>query len=69
MKKYAFLSKYEFSCILMREKQNKTLIKRIMKILLYNIKVYGLFMNFIEFIQKIKSLFLVARQRKWHILL
>ena len=47
MKKYAFLLKYEFSCILMGEKQNKTLIKRIIKKLLYNIKVYLLFMNFI----------------------
>ena len=49
----------------MGEKQNKTLIKRNIKILLYNIKVYVHFMNFIKFTQKIKkkSLFLVARQR------
>ena len=47
MKKYAFLLKCEFSCILMGEKENKTLIERIIKILLYNLKVYVLFMNFI----------------------
>ena len=45
--KICFFFKYEFSCILKGEKQNKTLIKRIIKKLLYNVKVYVLFMNFI----------------------
>ena len=53
----------------MEKKQNKRLIKRIIKILLYNIKFYVLFVNFIQFIQKIKLLFFVARQRKLRILL